>query len=88
MKIKILSILLLVVISIGCFLTSNHVSQDLSMNELFSVNIAQAEDPCVDDESEITMCADCEDGSSCECTACMKGTTDCSPTCPCCPEDI
>lgn len=88
MKTKILSLLILTFIGVGSILSVNQSTQDLNMNELFRVNVAQAEDPCVDNEKDITLCSDCENGSSCECTACMKGTTDCSPTCPCCPEDL
>jgi len=40
----------------------------------------------VDDELDVCMIQSCDDGTTCECTGCEKGETDCTPTCPCCPE--
>jgi len=83
MKIKFFSFLFL--IGIGCILSNNQSNSNLCMNDLLSLNIAQAEDPCVDDEKDSSATQDdCADGSSCECTLCISGSTDCSPTCPCC----
>ncbi len=39
----------------------------------------------VDDEADANIKENCEDGSNCECNGCKTGTTDCSPTCSCCP---
>lgn len=38
----------------------------------------------LDDEQGFCMKGECSDGTSCECDACMKGSTDCTPSCPCC----
>jgi hypothetical protein len=85
MKIKILSLLILIVIGVGGVLSINQSTRDLNMSKLFSLNVAQAEDPCVDDEKDYSATQDdCADGSSCECKLCIKGNTDCNPTCPCC----
>lgn len=52
------------------------------LSEVVTLNSANAEG-CEDDEMEICMKTTCEDGSECECAACIIGTTDCTPDCPC-----
>lgn len=39
-----------------------------------------------DDEKDQCFIQDCDNGKTCECVMCMKGSTDCSPSCPCCSE--
>jgi hypothetical protein len=37
-----------------------------------------------DDEANDDAINLCDDGTKCECVACIVGETDCKPTCPCC----
>jgi hypothetical protein len=46
--------------------------------------LADDENDCPDDEQSFCMKGECSDGKNCECEACMRGSTDCTPTCPCC----
>jgi hypothetical protein len=47
--------------------------------------LADDESDCPDDEQNISATQDdCKNGKNCECTLCISGSTDCTPTCPCC----
>ena len=51
--------------------------------------VANALEENSDDEVNKTVTEKCYNGykwTYCECVWCYKGTTDCTPTCPCCDE--
>ena len=54
-----------------------------SLSNLIIIANAEEENPA--DEKDRAVAEWCVD-KYCDCVACIKGTTDCTPTCPCCDE--
>lgn len=78
--------LVMVVITIAAVnLNLNSVQNGLMLMDAMNIEaLANDENECSDDEKAEKLCVDCENGTNCECYACIKGSTDCTPTCPCC----
>lgn len=80
----------IVVLAITAAVTSWNVALNAEGNNLVSLlsvsieALANNESSSSDDEADVSATESCVDGTSCECTLCIKGFTDCSPSCPCC----
>jgi hypothetical protein len=84
MKTKLMGLIVLIVISVANVMWATRASDtSFGLKELFRINVVQAED-CEDDEAEVCLKQHCDDGQKCECSACIAGSTDCNPDCPCC----
>lgn len=76
---------LVVSISIyNVYLSSTNGSH--SLLNLYEVEAlaSSGEDGKDDDEKDQCFIHDCGEGKTCECVMCMRGSVDCSPSCPCC----
>ncbi len=58
-----------------------------NLNNMYKLAFAGDGESGVKDEADHDAKEACWDGTSCECSYCVTGTTDCSPTCSCCPEE-
>lgn len=86
MKNKILILILFATIGLAGFISTPKSGAEIELTELININYASAEGTD-DDEKDVCTTQSCSDGTTCECEICEKGTTDCSPTCPCCDEE-
>jgi hypothetical protein len=87
MKKKIIS----VVFALALLVTAGYgINNSITKASAFSLNLASLEalasleNGNTNDEKDVCMIQACENGKNCECTICEAGSTDCSPTCPCC----
>jgi hypothetical protein len=81
MQKKFLSLIVVIIISIVNVLYSMKSDSDFNLRSLFILSFVQAEDSCPDDEKDVTSTSYDSDGNKFECTACLKGSIDCTPTC-------
>lgn len=85
MKRQYFILIFILAMGVSCFFSTSYSRGDLNFSEILAINYASAEDP-VNDEKDVCLKQECTGGTTCECTGCEKGTTDCTPTCPCCDE--
>jgi hypothetical protein len=75
-------------LSIFTFVYSSSVEKKSLLSRVitFDYALAAGENSKDDEKNSSETGQVCSDGSVCECVLCEKGNTDCSPTCPCCPQ--
>lgn len=89
MKRKIFYGTMCVVVAVSTFniVYSSFLEKKYLSNQIVNFDYALASDESSKkDEKNETVTQVCDDGTTCPCVVCEKGNTDCSPTCPCCPE--
>lgn len=87
MKSKFLYGLAVLVVSISIYnMYISFTDGGPSLLNLYGVEALASSNETGDDKDEKDQCfvQDCDEGKSCECVMCMKGSVDCSPSCPCC----
>jgi hypothetical protein len=77
--------LLMIGITVSSSLSLNK-SNNINLKQLINISMASSSEGGgnVKDEKDVCMKQECSGGKTCECTGCERGTTDCTPTCPCC----
>lgn len=60
--------------------------RNIFMPNLQNIEAYAADESNKNDKDELDVCfkQQCDEEKSCECVMCQRGSTDCSPTCPCC----
>jgi uncharacterized protein YxeA len=81
MQKKFLSLIVVIIISIVNVLYSMKSNSDFNLRSLFVLSFVQAEESCPDNEENVTVTSYDAEGEKHECTACIRGTIDCTPTC-------
>lgn len=87
MKSKFLYGLVALIVSISIYnIHLSFTGSSLSLLNLYEVEALASSSETGDDDDEKDQCFihDCGEGKNCECVMCMKGSVDCSPSCPCC----
>jgi len=80
----IIAFFVVAILTVIGFGLNNKMNQNLAALNLVDIEALAAYENSKDDEQDITATSECANGTTCECTICMKGSTDCSPSCPCC----
>lgn len=80
------AVAIIAMVGVNCYVASDEILSDLSLNSLVGLQDVTAESANKDDEKEVNLTNFCNDGTTCTMVVCIKGGTDCSPDEDCCQE--